>query len=292
MRSQKFLMPSEHMGERSKELRFMSGPSRYVVKKGIRRLLSLALMLAADLCCAPGDAFASPQCVPECFFRAFGIRSGAPEPASPLQHVRMDSQEVMIRLKKRTYRVDAAFRFFNTGPTITEWVGFPKRGNACRGSRQLDPAFIRFDCLIDGQRLDLSETRDYFRDAKNVLYTLYYSGSRAAPCDETCYRWLGACVTFPAQSRTTLRICYEANYLYGGEFPPISKAFYIVGTASNWKRCIGVFALTVDGSGLGKEQGFDVRNPGTIRITRDVERRVIRNFNPSPGEEVEVAIAR
>ena len=56
------------------------------------------------------------------------ITGGAASPiAFPHQSIRMDSEEATIRLHKKSYTVDAVFRFFNTGETLTEWVGFPKR---------------------------------------------------------------------------------------------------------------------------------------------------------------------
>lgn len=56
------------------------------------------------------------------------LMGGGAAPKSSHPSIRMDSEEVTIRLGQDTYTVDAVFHFFNTGATTTEWVGFPKRG--------------------------------------------------------------------------------------------------------------------------------------------------------------------
>ncbi len=39
----------------------------------------------------------------------------------------MNSEQVVIRLKEKSYTVDAVFEFINDGDTTTEWIGFPNK---------------------------------------------------------------------------------------------------------------------------------------------------------------------
>ena len=91
------------------------------------------------------------------------VEGGGVSPKSEHETVRMESEQVMIRLGRFTYTVDATFHLFNTGETVTEWVGFPKRRiklivDGLDGLAQ--PDFVRFDTWVDGQHVEVTELRD------------------------------------------------------------------------------------------------------------------------------------
>ena len=52
---------------------------------------------------------------------------GVVSPVSEDASIRMDSEQVKIRLEEDSYSVDAEFIFYNTGETVTKLVGFPRR---------------------------------------------------------------------------------------------------------------------------------------------------------------------
>jgi len=278
------------VAERSSELKLPSTLSVSLDVPTIHRLFILAIAVVCGFASEFAYGFSSMRCVPECHFVESGVRTGTPEPAFPSKTIRMDAQEVTMRLGKESYTVDAFFRFFNTEETATQWVGFPVRGNVCIRNRLHAPAFIRLNCWMGDRKLALTESGDLIRDTRNLLYTLYYSRSRPAPCDETHYRWLGTYVTFPGRSHATLHLSYEADYIHGGEMPPVAKAIYILGTASRWTGSIGQFTLTVDRSRVKSKCSLR-RVPPVILATQDVVRCAVKDFCPFPKEKIEVAIS-
>jgi hypothetical protein len=51
---------------------------------------------------------------------------GMVAPKAPHETIRMEAEEVTMRLEKDGYTVEAVFVMANSGEAITEWVGFPK----------------------------------------------------------------------------------------------------------------------------------------------------------------------
>ncbi|MEW6530965.1 MAG: hypothetical protein AB1473_09030 [Thermodesulfobacteriota bacterium] len=199
------------------------------------------------------------------------VLSGGATLKSAHHHIRMDSQEVTIRLKKTTYEVDAVYHFFNTGEATTEWVGFPKRGDHSK--------FLRFDMWVDGRNVDVSEQRDLSPD----------NGSTSGHI-ESRDSWLVHYVTFPGRSRTTIRDSYEVQH-YWDNSNPRRKAIYEHGTGSYWKDAIGLAAFTIDASEIGGTKFFNVGGlpPAARRLaTENVLRYEIRNFNPAPTDRLEI----
>lgn len=76
------------------------------------------------------------------------ICGSAPEAVYPQQHVRMDSMNMTMKLKKTSYSVDSIFHFFNAGETTIEWVIFLKEGDISD--------FQRYDIWVDGEKLKVS----------------------------------------------------------------------------------------------------------------------------------------
>ena len=92
---------------------------------------------------------------------------GGISPKSPHPAIRLDDQEVIVRLKPYTYTVDAIFHLFNTGETSTEWIGFPKNstGRSPGPLGRVDD-FIRFEGSVNGQTIAFTEERDLIKGAR------------------------------------------------------------------------------------------------------------------------------
>ncbi|MFH1112762.1 MAG: hypothetical protein V1792_02465 [Pseudomonadota bacterium] len=199
----------------------------------------------------------------------------------------MESEEVIIRLGKSTYTVDAVFRFFNTGDTVTEWVGFPKRGKGYDDSFFFEsfPDFIRFETWVDGKKTTFSEDR-------HLTETSVRREGGGLVNFVTDSRWLMKHVVFPGHQATTTRVTYEAPY-FGAD----SAASYIYGTGTYWKGSIGRATFTIDASELGKKvplrteffHSYAVANVIRTTILADsVMTYEILDFNPLPDGELRV----
>jgi hypothetical protein len=214
------------------------------------------------------------------------IKGGAASPKSPHQTIRLDSQEVIIRLKRFSYTIDATFRFFNTGKTSTEWTGFPKWVVSDKGSTT-DLDFIRFDGWVNGRQVKFTEERDASKigeihSAQNLPTLLI-----GTP------RWLAHQVTFPSKERTTIRVTYEAPYnrVSSDKY----EAVYFFGTGSLWKGNIGKAVFFVEGEGrVYFENGLSTRNLSEnvkarpISISDNIVRYEITDFKPHPEAQIRV----
>lgn len=231
------------------------------------------------------------QCGEEWDYQSVRVLTGAPAPRSSHKTVRMDSQEVIVRLGEFSFVVDAVFRFFNTGETTMEWVGFPKQGNPCRFGFLLDPAFIRFDTWIDGRKVEFSEEFSEDRGLLRWIRALFFetkpSQTHAEPHARINRydRWLVKQVTFHGRSRTTIRLSCEGPYSTSGGPLPMepnyclaARANYIPGTASRWKNGDRKFAFTVDTSGVGGISRLHSSSSQPIRITENSVRYEAGNY--------------
>jgi hypothetical protein len=212
---------------------------------------------------------------------------GAISPRLPHESIRLDSQEVTIRLRKDTYAVDVVFRFFNTGETITEWVGFPERRMVAL-LPYTKSAFLRFETLIDGRTAEFSREQDLTQDTGLFLRWLFSS-----PSTHEDRRWLVHYPTFPGHARTTVRVGYEAryNYHHGNCF----AGSYIYGTGGYWKDNIGKAVFVIDSSNLCKRKIVDIKFPRDIRPLQKSENMVIyelKDFDPNPEEKLDIVTWR
>jgi hypothetical protein len=173
------------------------------------------------------------------------------------ESIRMESQDVFIKLKKTTHVVNAVFHFYNHGSTIIEMVGFPKLGYG-----KID--FDRFDVWVDGRKTEFREEHVVNGDNRSAAWPKEQQTS-----------WLAQKVTFPGKSRTTIRVNYEAGYRgvrrsLASRRQPHSRiamlearwrAFYDYGTGSHWKGPIGLVAFTIDASEIGGCKNFYLGSP-------------------------------
>jgi Domain of unknown function (DUF4424) len=172
--------------------------------------------------------------------------------------IRMESEEVMIRLKEGSYTVDAVFQFRNSGETTTEWVGFPRGDQSFAPETTDRPDFVQFHAWVDG---------------------------KSAPFSKEGKRWMARHVRFAGNATTTIRIMYEAHY-YRGRY-----ATYLVGTGSGWKDSIGRAAFTVDGSAIGGSDHFSARlaAPRVDKLrTEQAVRIEARDYEPKPQDRLQI----
>ena len=112
----------------------------------------LFYLVAVAFLCVPNPGMANQT--------PLHVVGGGASPKSEHHAVRMDSEQVIIRLGQRSYTVDAIFHLFNTGETVTEWVGFPKRRVKLTGGWMQQPDFLRFDTWVDGRHVEATEFSD------------------------------------------------------------------------------------------------------------------------------------
>lgn len=254
----------------------------------VRGLLSVLVTTGLVFLELPGHANIAPV-------REF-VRGGSVTPADPHQRVRLESEEVIIRLKRKSYVVDATFKLLNTGETTTERVGFPKWVTSREESY---PTFIRFEGSVDGLKVDFHEEWDLSRgqrmqstspEARNQLAEGQLRNGRL---------WLVSQVTFPGHERTMIRIRYEARYHGYG-----STASYIYGTGSFWKGNIGRAVFIIDSTEVGGTAKIStdfVDGPKPSRILGNekstprpicdyVVKYEVRDFKPNPEAYLSVNI--
>jgi hypothetical protein len=220
------------------------------------------------------------------------VEGGGVSPKSEHETVRMDSEQVIIRLGQETYTVDAVFHLFNTGETVTEWVGFPKRRIKLIVGGSAQPDFVRFDTWVDGRHVEVTELPDPHADVS-------FWEERVAPLYDrllpSVYRftrrgymrngWMAQRVTFPRHARTSIRTIYEAEYPYRGP----RRAVYIFGTGRYWKGGIGEATFVIDCTGVGGTSKVDVDfpvAPGPKTLSGNVIAFDVKKLNPPPDAQL------
>lgn len=215
---------------------------------------------------------------------------GVVAPQSPHLSIRLDSQEVTIRLKKQSYMVDVVFWLSNPGETTTEWIGFPK-WTASR--TPLFPTFMSFRGSVNGSELEFDEKWDGSGSTqpKWAMSSKEFGHLAGKPMKEQ-RKWLVSRATFPGHARTTVRVTYEAPYF--GKMH--QQACYIYGTGSLWKDNIKKAVFIIDGTEIGGTEkisaffetvfggtriGGNVRSPARP-VLKNVLQYEIRNFKPHP----------
>ncbi|MFH1115946.1 MAG: hypothetical protein V1792_18700 [Pseudomonadota bacterium] len=247
-----------------------------------RRLL-LYLITGAFLC------FPNPGMTNQTPLHVVG---GGAMPKSQHETVRMDSEQVVIRLGRRSYTVDAIFHLFNAGETVTEWVGFPKRRVKLIPQGLTPPDFVRFDTWVDGRHVEVSE----LRDAQAHVSLWEHLVSLRYRVDRLIYlfpghgpmrnEWMGHRVTFARHAKTTIRTIYEAEYGY-------RKAFYIFGTGRYWKDGIGKATFVIDCTDVGGTRKVDVCfpvAPGPKILSENVISFNVKKLKPPPDAQIDISV--
>ena len=226
---------------------------------------------------------------------------GGVSPKSPHETIRLESQEVIIRLKSSSYTVDAIFHLFNSGDTATEWVGFPKR-SAGRPPGPLGrlSEFIRFDVSVDGRKIPLIEEPDQKSDALDLPEGLRRQDLPKRIRQQLVEHasWLMGRTQFPASSGMTIRVSYEASYDSCGY--DCYLASYIYGTGRHWKDSIGKAVFIIDATEKGGFERATTRFSSTNSprswihrrlITDNLTRYEIRDFEPEPGGTLLISLS-
>ncbi len=216
------------------------------------------------------------------------LMGGTPSPMAPLPNIRMESQEVTVRPGKTSYTVDAVYSFRNDSESITEWVGFPKRGMGPKVSFKGVSDFIRFEARVNDRKVELSEESEETPNTCPV-------GETAPLVAIKDFRLLLAQVTFAGHAVTTVSVGYEAPYTR-----PDGYAYYAYGRGSDWKDPVGKAAFVIDASELGGIEGIGVRFSAPDarkymicqRMTSPaVTRYEINDFKPDPEGRLSIACA-
>lgn len=249
--------------------------------------LWLIACLAAGLCFCPLHTAADIAPVIMIF-----KGGGALAPKSPHKRIRLDSQEVVIRLNPHDYRVDAQFNLFNEGEAVTEWIGFPKWAES-----RLDcyPTFNYFKGSINGKGIEFTDTAESCRGRRPPRPGSHGDWRRLADRPlKGQGQWLASRVTFPRHARAMIHITYCADYYGKHDY----QALYVYGTGSLWKGKIGKAVFIVDSTGRratheiavhfhfrkGSESGIfgqDMKSqPRPMTIRKNVLRFELRDFDP------------
>lgn len=238
------------------------------------RLLLIVLVMSGVISCPhsiPADIG------PLVMFKGGGVVA----PASPHNSIRLDSQEVIIRLKFWTYEVNVEFNLFNEGETSEEWVGFPKWT-----ASRLDsfPTFIRFQGTMNGKKIAFKEEVDQSRRERYQWIMASHEWHRLTNMPMKHERqWLVSRLTFPGRARTKIQVSYEAPYYGKG----ILQASYLYGTGSLWKGNIGKALFVVDRSEVGDSKQILTHFPkGFGSVPRHISKNIlcfeIKDFEPDP----------
>jgi hypothetical protein len=196
------------------------------------------------------------------------LMGGAAAPKSAHDTIRLESQEVTIRLKEWTYIVDATFHFFNSSESKEEWVGFPKRRFWSASDDMVGNDFVRFEVWVDGRKTKVSAEPDLTYRDRRFWWFLQFN------------QWMVHHVTFTGHGLTTIRVTYEAAYNYGQGG---RSAHYIYGTA----------VFTRDGSTMGGTESFQVTQeiPEARKLmTRNTVRYEVRDLKSKPDAALAVKV--
>lgn len=230
---------------------------------------------------------------------------GAVAPRSSHKTIRLDSQEVTIRLGALKYTVEAVFHFFNTGDITTEWVGFPKWVESRDGTRAVSN-FIRFNSWVNDRSVEFSPERDQTKDSLG-RHRQPSSASEAPTMNlpgtaKEEPQWLARQVTFPGHENTTIRVTYEAPY-YPNYEKGRGEAIYLYETGSMWKGNIGKAVFIVDGTEVGGLKHVSISfetTGGTLpgaenmrlrpwSMSKNVVRFNMEDFEPQPGSQLVIS---
>lgn len=218
------------------------------------------------------------------------VVTGAPFPWNGNDEIRLDSMRVIMRLKPATYTLNATFVLYNSGKWSVVPIAFPIPN--FRYPYSDNPAFKRFDLWVNGQKTQVTRTRDWVNIATARLRDYIRSGYIGEPpilkhLPEPGYQiTLNARVGFPERESTTLRISCEGTYLAlwaGG-----NEALFVAETASRWHGNIKNATMIIDCSELGgvKNCRFDAQRFDTdwdVTVGEDTIRLEKSNYDRLKG---------
>jgi hypothetical protein len=219
----------------------------------MRHLQTLILcLIAACLLLMPSPARA--QLAP------VTVRDGKVLPLSFQETIRLESQEVTIRLHRGCCRVEASFRLVNTGPTVTQWIGIWKY---IKERHILEGQPIAFDGWIDGTKVAFAPAHYAPTESGWVAEIQEYPGPR----------WMVREVTFPGHAATTIRVRYDIQGLGSVAYEH----------SRYWKGNIRKAAFTIDRTNEPRTWRYSIifpSCPGPRMITDDLEKYELQDSKP------------
>lgn len=210
--------------------------------------------------------------------------------------IRLDSEQVTIRLGEQRYTVEAVLHFFNTGETTTEWTGFASTVGFVQKGRW-GTGVLRFDAWVNGEKVRFSEERDLPKDSR-LTVTPWPSTAKAGKESRRVARyggyphkprWRMRRIRFPGHAKTTIRVNYEV--LYSHPEPEYREASYMYGTGTYWKGPIRRAVFMIDSSAVGWAGNVTIDFPGALgprRISDNLVRYEMWNIAPHPEAELRI----
>jgi hypothetical protein len=214
---------------------------------------------------------------------------GAVSPVSDHASIRMDSEQVIMRLEEDSYSVDAEFLFYNSGNTLSELVGFPDVDYLTTEHNDGPTNYIRFETWVNGKKAEIindDPNRNAPRD--KISYTNVPDKSHLRENKP----WLVHHVQFPGHAYTKIRTKYQSRY---SVFLERVRAIYVIGTGRNWKDQIGKAVFIIDSSGVGGAENVEINfpmAPGPRLISAGLQVCEINNFKPGPREALTVRVLK
>jgi hypothetical protein len=189
------------------------------------------------------------------------FKNGEPSIGPPHPSIRLDSEETVISLAPRTYVIDAISRFFNSGDSVSQWVGFPK---PVSGPVEGDPAFcfISFEAWVDDRKLTTAED-EHLQDTFSEKCRASAPGTSSPNSG-----FLAANITFPGHAETMIRVRYRAPYTRSAGANLMFYAIY----GERWEGKMRKAIVVIDSSRVGGNKKLSTslwpsRQPNSIGET-------------------------
>jgi hypothetical protein len=258
---------SHKMGMKIRLERFYGGKSSNLVRQLLLGMI-LCLILAVPVPCLG-------EIAPIMF------RDGQAMRTPTRGAISLYSQHAIIRLKKKSFSVDAVYRFFNSGETTREWIGLAKKGSGVavpwNGSLS-NYGFISFEASVNNRKVDFIKNDDVpgiSREASDNP-----KSSRKKP-SWWCYV---SQVTFPGKTESSIRIKYELGYELRY---PRKACYYVIAAGPYWKGNIRKAVIVIDSASVGGTsnvecafQGF-WRAPSQRLLGKNLVKYETVNFVPT-----------
>ena len=221
---------------------------------------------------------------------------GVVSPVSDHANIRMDSEQVIMRLEEDHYSVDAEFIFYNTSETVTELVGFPKVYYLTTREHEGPTNYMRFETWVNGEKAEIINSDPDDKPMTGKISIIWLRKGLLRKGLRSHHKKLSSgwfiVLNFRVTQFTKIRNRYQSRYSV--LFEQV-KASYIVGTGRHWKDRIGKAVFIRDGPGVGGAEnvkfGFPMA-PGPRLISSGLLVSEIRNIKPEPRAALTVRILR
>ena len=234
-------------------------------------LLRVLILLLLVGCSARVNAEMAPIDLKKTYFEYVPVQG----------QISLESQFVVIRLKKNTYVVVEELEFFNTGATASQWVGIPKVGSGVLPWWRPRPDFCDYDFISITAFVNSRKVE--FQDNCLLIDCSGYSRS-SCPHGSNKSRVLAKRMTFPGHSRLKFRLIYEVGYMRPN--PNTKKLSFCLGFGSRWSGKMGKCVIRIDVSAIRgiaeviPQFSWFPEAPKPKRISENVLEYSMINFEP------------